>query len=224
MIRAARLLFVSVVSCATAHASVIYDFSGNVNFIGAVELFRYTAPAFITADIFIPVSALDLCSTGQTLPCFGVNFLPSGPDTPQHYPELTFQTRNPDNSVGTVFYYFPLGSSFAAYGRLTNVPSLGNEGALTVCVARTWSALLTTLCNVSRVPMRSVWPRGEGEHSSSRPGNPGGPDGSRVVQIRKSFCLAGFIARCASSCDLRSRRRPESKLIPESFYAASRHA
>jgi hypothetical protein len=151
VIRAARLLFASVVSCATAHAAVIYDFSGNVNFIGAVELFRYTAPVFITADIFIPLSALDLCSTGQALPCFGVNFLPSGPDTPQHYPELTFQTRNPDNSVGTVFYYFPLGSSFAAYGTLTNVPSLGNEGALTVSTVPEPSTALTLLIGVLAV-------------------------------------------------------------------------
>ncbi len=97
MLRATRFLFGTVVLCATAQAAaVIYDFSGTVNFIGAVELFRYTAPAFITADTFIPASALDLCSTGQMLPCFGVNFLPSGPDTPQHYLELTFQILNPD--------------------------------------------------------------------------------------------------------------------------------
>jgi PEP-CTERM motif len=121
----------------------LYDFSGRVNFIGAVELFRYTAPAFITADAFIPASALDLCSTGQMLPCFGVNFLPSGPDTPQHYPELTFQTRNPDNSVGIVFYYFPLGSSFAAYGTLTNAPSLGNAGTVTVSAVPEPSTALT---------------------------------------------------------------------------------
>jgi len=132
VLRVTRLLFATDVLCATAQAAAIYVFSGRVNFVGAVELFRYTAPAFITADTFIPASALDLCSTGQMLTCFGVNFLPSGPDTPQHYPELTFQILNPDNSVGTVFYYFPLGSSFAAYGTLTNVPSLGNAGTLTI--------------------------------------------------------------------------------------------
>ena len=144
MLRATRFLFGTVVLCATAQAAaVIYDFSGTVNFIGAAELFRYTAPAFITADTFIPASALDLCSTGQMLPCFGVNFLPSGPDTPQHYLELTFQILNPDNSVGTIFYYFPLGSSFDAYGTLTNVPSLGNAGTLTVSAVPEPSTALT---------------------------------------------------------------------------------
>lgn len=144
MLRSTRLLFATVMLCATAQAAAIYDFSGRVNFIGAaVELFHYTAPAFITVDTFIPASALDLCSTGQMLPCFGVNFLPSGPDTPQHDPELTFQIRNPDNSVGTVFYYFPLGSSFAAYGTLTNVPSLGNAGTLTVSSVPEPSTALT---------------------------------------------------------------------------------
>jgi hypothetical protein len=44
-------------------------------------------------------------------------------------------------------------------------PSL-REMVRKVCVARTWSALLTTLCNVNRVPMRSVRPRSEGDHSS----------------------------------------------------------
>jgi hypothetical protein len=121
--------------CAASHAAIIYEFSGIVNTVGAAEMFRYTAPGFIAADTFVPASGLDSCSTGQALPCFGVNFLPSGPDTAQHYPELTFQIRNPDNSVGTVFYYFPLGSSFAAYGTLTTVPSLGNMGTLTISAA-----------------------------------------------------------------------------------------
>jgi hypothetical protein len=127
-----RLALAATIVCAASHAEVIYDFSGIVNMFGAAESFRYTSPAFIASDTFVPAFALDSCSTGQSLPCFGVNFLPSGPDTPQHYPELTFQIRNPDNSVGTVFYYFPLGSSFAAYGTLTNVPSLGNTGTLTI--------------------------------------------------------------------------------------------
>jgi len=87
MLRATRLLFATVLLCAAAQAAVIYDFSGRVNFTGEVELFLYTTPAFITDDTFIPASALDLCSTGQMLPCFGVNFLSSGPDTPQYYPE-----------------------------------------------------------------------------------------------------------------------------------------
>ena len=132
MFRATRLLLAFTTLCAASHAAVIYDFSGVVNFTGAVEVFRYTAPMFIAADTFVPESALDSCSTGQVLPCFGVNFLPSGPDTPQHYPELTFQIRNPDNSVGTVFYYFPLGSSFEAFGVLTTVSFLGNEGTLAI--------------------------------------------------------------------------------------------
>lgn len=148
MLRAARLLFATVVLFATADAATVYDFSGSVSFFGVVESFRYTAPAFVTADTFIPASALDLCSTGQMLPCFGVNFLPSGPDTPQHYPELTFQIRNPDNSVGTVFYYFSLGSSFAAYGTLTTVPSLGNAGTLTISPVPEPSTALTLLIGV----------------------------------------------------------------------------
>lgn len=127
-----RLLLAASVLCAASRAAVIYDFSGVVSMFGTAETFRYTSPSFIINDTFVPASALDLCSTGQGLPCFGVNFLPSGPDTPQHYPELTFQISNPDNSVGTVFYYFPLGSSFAAYGALTTVPTLGNTGSLTI--------------------------------------------------------------------------------------------
>jgi len=130
MLRAAKLFLVSIMLCASSHAAVIYNFSGVVNFTGAVEVFRYAAPTFIAADTFIPASALDSCSTGQGLPCFGVNFLPSGPDTPQHYPELTFQIANPDNSVATAFYYFPLGSSFATYGTLATF--FGNSGTLTV--------------------------------------------------------------------------------------------
>jgi hypothetical protein len=116
--------------CAASRADVIYDFSGTDALFGFVQMFRYTSPAFISADTFVPAAALDSCSTGQALPCFGVNFLPSGPDTPQHFPELTFQTKNPDNSVGTNFYFFPLGSSFAAYGTLTTF--FGNSGTLTV--------------------------------------------------------------------------------------------
>jgi hypothetical protein len=126
-----RLALAAAIVCATSHAEVIYDFSGIESLFGAAETFRYTSPAFIASDTFVPASTLDSCSTGQSLACFGVNFLPSGPDTPQHYPELTFQIRNPDDSVGTVFYYFPLGSSFAAFGTLTNLP-ISNTGTLTI--------------------------------------------------------------------------------------------
>jgi len=135
MLPTARIVFASSTLCLAAHTAVIYNFSGTENFFGTSEVFQYTAPTLIAADTFIPASALDSCSTGQSLPCFGVNFLPSGPDTPQHYPELTFQIANPDNSVGTVFYYFPLGSSFDAFGVLTTVPFLGNVGVLTIADA-----------------------------------------------------------------------------------------
>ena len=127
---AVRLVLVVFAVCAASRADVIYDFSGTDAVFGFVQMFRYTSPAFISADTFVPASALDSCSTGQGLPCFGVNFLPSGPDTPQHYPELTFQIANPNNTVGTDFYYFPLGTSFAAYGTLTTF--FGNSGTLTV--------------------------------------------------------------------------------------------
>lgn len=97
------------------------------------------------------------------LPCFGVNFLPSGPDTAQHYPELTFQIRNPDNSVGTVFYYFPLGSSFAACGTLTNVPSLGNAGTLTVSAVPEPSTTLTVSIGLLGVIAAFLRSRGHGK-------------------------------------------------------------
>jgi hypothetical protein len=157
--------------CAASRAGVSYDFSGVVNMFGVAEMFHYTSQAFIDRDTFVPASALDSCSTGQGLPCFGVNFLPSGPDTPQHYPELTFQTTNPDNSVGTAFYYFPLGSSFAAYGILTNVPSLGNTGTLTISAtvpepANTFAVVLGILVLLGGAGLLAC-PRRE-IHSASR--------------------------------------------------------
>ena len=131
MLQAAfRLALALFAVCAASRAEVIYDFSGTVAIFGYVETFRYTSPVFISADTFVPASVLDSCSTGQSLPCFGVNFLPSGPDTPQRYPELTFQITNPNNTVATAFYYFPSGSSFAAYGTLTTFS--GNSGTLAV--------------------------------------------------------------------------------------------
>ena len=125
-----RLVLALFAVSAASGAAVTYDFSGTLAIFGYVETFRYTSLAFISADTFVPASLLDSCSTGQSLPCFGVNFLPSGPDTLQHYPELTFQIANPDNSVATAFYYFPLGSSFATYGTLATF--FGNSGTLTV--------------------------------------------------------------------------------------------
>jgi hypothetical protein len=102
--------------------------------LGTGQAFRYTAPAFIVSDTFVPASSMDTCANqgGFVLPCFGANFLPSGPDTAEHYPELIFETLNPDSSIGKIFYYFPLGSSFAATGTLTNVPTIGNRGTLTI--------------------------------------------------------------------------------------------
>ena len=143
VIRAVRLLFSTFVLGASAQASVIYDFSGTLSSFGIAESFRYTAPDLITADTFVPASAFDRCSTGQTQTCLGANFLGSGPDTAQRYPELTFQSRNPDNSVGTVFYYFPLGSSFATYGTLSTV--LVNPGSLTVSAVPEPATELTVL-------------------------------------------------------------------------------
>jgi hypothetical protein len=125
-----------------APGAAIYDFSGVTAIFGAPESFSYTASAFIITDTFIPASALDLCSTGQMLPCFGVDFLPSGPDTPQHYPELTFQI-NTDNTVGTAFYYFPLGSNFATYGTYTTI--FGNAGTLTISAVPEPPTALTLL-------------------------------------------------------------------------------
>jgi hypothetical protein len=129
-----RCVALCVASGCLVPAAVIYEFSGTVNMIGTTQMFRYTTPNIITSDTFVPASALDMCSNqgGGSLPCFGVNFLPSGPDTPQHYPELLFKTLNPDASVGIIFYYFPLGSTFATVGALTNVPTLGNSGTLRI--------------------------------------------------------------------------------------------
>jgi hypothetical protein len=102
---AVRLVLAVFAVCAASRADVIYDFSGTVAIFGYVEMFRYTSPAFISADTFVPASVLDSCSTGQSLPCFGVNFLPSGPDTSQHYPELTFQSRTtPCRLLSTTFH------------------------------------------------------------------------------------------------------------------------
>jgi hypothetical protein len=117
---------------ASLFAGVIYDFSGVVSMFGTKQIFRYTAQQFVTTDTFVPAAALDLCTSGGLAPCFGVNFLGSGPDTTQHYPELTFQTLNPGGSLGTTFYYFPLDVSFAKFGSLSTVSSLGNTGTLTI--------------------------------------------------------------------------------------------
>ena len=63
--------------CAASRAEVIYDFSGTTALFAFAEKFTYTSPAFIAVDTFVAASALDSCSTGQSLSCFGVNFLPA---------------------------------------------------------------------------------------------------------------------------------------------------
>src|SRR5438045_3248457 len=73
-----RLALAVAMVCATSHAEVLYNFAGIESLFGVAESFRYTSPAFIASDTFVPASALDSCSTGQSLPCFRVNFLPSG--------------------------------------------------------------------------------------------------------------------------------------------------
>lgn len=120
---------------ALARGSVIYEFAGLANMYGTPQVFRYTAPDFITTDTFVPASALDMCTSnkgGYSFPCFGVSFLPSGPDTIEHYPEILFEILNPDSSVGILYYYLPLGSSFGIPGTLTNYQPYGNPGTLTI--------------------------------------------------------------------------------------------
>ena len=105
--------------------------------LGTEQVFRYTATSFITGDTFVPASEMDICANSGSfsLPCYGVDFLPSGPHTTEHYPELLFQTLNPDSSIGSIFYYFPPGATFSSVGTLTNVPTLGNAGTLTISEA-----------------------------------------------------------------------------------------
>jgi hypothetical protein len=81
-----------------------------MNLTNLAESFRYTSPAFITADTFIPGSTLDLCSTALgKCTVLWRELLSPGPDTLQHYPELTFQIRNPDNSRGNHFLLLSIG-------------------------------------------------------------------------------------------------------------------
>jgi hypothetical protein len=145
MIRiASTFLGLWLASGAPAFGAVIYDFSGVVNMFGTNQSFRYASADFITADVFVPAAALDDCVNEGFTPCFGVEFLPSGPDTPEHFPELKFQTANPDGSIGSIFYYFPLGTGFAAAGTFATVPSLGNAGTL----------------SITAVPEPGSWPAG----------------------------------------------------------------
>jgi hypothetical protein len=86
----------------------------------------------VTADTSIPASALDFCEASgftNSATCYAVNLFPSGPDIPAHTPELTFQLVQ-DGSVGTLYYYFPSDSSFAAFGTLT--ANFGNTGTLRI--------------------------------------------------------------------------------------------
>ena len=161
MLRKARILLASTVLCLVSNriaaADVVYDFSGKVTFLVTMQNFQYTAPTFITTDVFIPASALDFCTSGPPIqPCFGVNFLPSGPDSAQHYPEITFQTTNPDSSIGTVFYYFPLGS-FSDYGTTAAVSFLGNAGTLTTSAVPEPSSGVTALLGALMVVLLALY-------------------------------------------------------------------
>jgi hypothetical protein len=130
--KAPALAFFAVLlgSATDARADVIYNFSGGSIFPGTAA-FQYTSPNFVTADLSVPASALDSCEVSGTImgPCFAVNFFPSGPDIPTHNPEITFQTA-PNGVVGTLFYYFPLGTNFATVGTLTT--DFGIAGTLTI--------------------------------------------------------------------------------------------
>lgn len=130
MTRASRVvLALAALSLPSCAATIFYDFSGTEVFPSYTLQFHYTSSAFITTDTFIPASTLDSCSTTPALPCFGVNLLPSGPDSVQHFPEISFQVTNPDHSLGTFFFYFPLGSSFATTG---TIAAMGGAGTLVI--------------------------------------------------------------------------------------------
>ena len=129
ILSAVILLLVVSSTCA---ATVIYDFGGTVNMTGNDQSFRYTAPSFISADTFVPASAMDSCDSGMITPCFGIQFFVAGPDAPGNLPEMIFDMQNPDSSIGKIFYYFPAGSNFATYGTLDTHPLYGNNGNLTV--------------------------------------------------------------------------------------------
>ena len=130
MSRATRVVLALAALCLPSGAATIfYDFSGTEVFPSYTLQFHYTSSAFITTDTFIPASALDSCSTTPALPCFGVSFLPSGPDSVQHFPEISFQVTNPDHSLGTCLFYFPLGSSFATPGTIV---AMGGAGTLAI--------------------------------------------------------------------------------------------
>jgi hypothetical protein len=114
----------------SARADVIYDFSGTEALFPGTESFQYTAPNFITADISIPGSSLDFCTVSGTLapPCDIVNFFISGPDSPQHYPEIAFET-GPTGVPSILDYYFPSGN----FGQAGTIQSpLGNTATLTI--------------------------------------------------------------------------------------------
>jgi hypothetical protein len=130
-------------SSTLACADIVYEFSGGDASFPGTAAFEYTSPSFVTADLSVPASALDSCELSGAImgPCFAVNFFPSGPDIPTHNPELTFQTA-PDGVVGTLFYYFPLGSSFATLGTLT---ASGNPGSLTISETPEPSSMLLVL-------------------------------------------------------------------------------
>jgi hypothetical protein len=96
--------------------SVEYTFTSQFS-DGTVRGFQYIAPTFITSDVYINAASMVSCTTSGPFigPCEEVGILPSGPDDPQHHPELVFGT--PGLSI---YYYFPFGS-FSAFGQYSQV-------------------------------------------------------------------------------------------------------
>jgi len=129
-----------------ACADVVYNFSGTEALFPGTESFQYTAPNFITADISIPGSSLDFCTVSGTLvpPCDVVNFFISGPDSPQHFPQIAFET-GPTGLASILDYYFPSGS-FGEAGTIQS-PS-GNTATLTITTVPEPSSLVLLLATI----------------------------------------------------------------------------
>jgi PEP-CTERM motif len=122
--------------------SVEYTFTSQLS-DGTVRSFQYIAPTFITSDVYINAASMVSCTTSGLFigPCVAVGILPSGPDDPQHHPEIIFGT------PGLVLdFYFPYGS-FSAFGQysevynfnpaqlvITDVPTPEPSTALLLCV------------------------------------------------------------------------------------------
>ena len=98
--------------------SVEYTFTSQFS-DGTVRSFQYIAPTFITSDVYINAASMVSCTTsGPIGPCAVVGILPSGPDDPQHHPEISFGTPGLVND-----FYFPHGS-FSAFGQYSEVYNL----------------------------------------------------------------------------------------------------